>query len=89
MKYNGFVLFLPFLSFPFLFLITCIAKTGRPIFAIDGLNAPSSAKEVPFWGWHFLKIQFRGNFTPKIPQNKARIGKYQLKNSTSNNFETA
>jgi hypothetical protein len=62
-KYNTFVTFyawlsFPFLSFPFIlfypfhiiFLLTSTGQTGEPISMVDGSNDAFPPKEVPFWG---------------------------------------
>jgi hypothetical protein len=57
-KYNTFVTFYAWLSFPFLsfypfhiiFLLTSTGQTGEPISMVDGSNDAFPPKEVPFRG---------------------------------------
>jgi hypothetical protein len=59
-KYNTFVTFYAWLSFPFLlspflsfhiiFLLTSTGQTGEPISMVEGSNDAFPPKEVPFWG---------------------------------------
>jgi hypothetical protein len=55
-KYNTFVTFYAWLSFPFIpflsyyFLVTSTGQTGKPISMIEGSNDAFPPKEVPFWG---------------------------------------
>jgi hypothetical protein len=54
-KYNTFVTFYAWLSFPFLsfhiiFLLTSTGQTGKPISMVEGSNDAFPPKEVPFWG---------------------------------------
>jgi hypothetical protein len=58
-KYNTFVTFYAWLSFPFLslpffsfhpiFMRTSEGQTGEPISMVDGLNDAFAPKEVAFW----------------------------------------
>jgi hypothetical protein len=60
-KYNTFVTFYAWLSFPFIpfllslsfhiiFLLTSTGQTGEPISMVDGSDDAFPPKEVPFWG---------------------------------------
>jgi hypothetical protein len=54
-KYNTFVTFYAWLSFPFLsfhiiFLLTSTGQTGGPISMVDGSNDAFPPKEATFWG---------------------------------------
>jgi hypothetical protein len=55
-KYNTFVTFYAWLSFPFfhpfhiIFLLTSTGQTGEPISMVDGSNDAFPPKEVPFRG---------------------------------------
>jgi hypothetical protein len=53
-KYNTFVTFHAWLSFPFLsfninFLLTSTGQTGKPTSMDEGSNDALPTKEVPFW----------------------------------------
>jgi hypothetical protein len=77
-KYNIFVTFNAWLSFPFLlsllslsfhiiFLLTSTGQTGKPISMVDGLNDAFPSKEVPFWV-SLQKFDLTGSVTPKNRQ---------------------
>jgi hypothetical protein len=74
-KYNTFVTFCAWLSFPFLsfhiiFLLTSTGQTGEPISMVDGSNDAFPPKEVPLRGL-IEKIDFTGSVTPK---NRQKVG---------------
>jgi hypothetical protein len=78
-KYNTFVTFYAWLSFPFLlslsfhiiFLLTSTGEiTGEPISMVDGSNDAFPPKEVPFGGL-IEKIWLYG---VSNPQNRQKVG---------------
>jgi hypothetical protein len=80
-KYNTFVTFYAWLSFPFLsfipflsfhiiFLLTSTGQTGEPISMVEGSNDAFPPKEVLF-GVSLKKIDFTGSVTPKTAKKWA------------------
>ena len=75
-KYNTFVTFyvwlsFPFLSFPIIFLLTSTGQTGKRILMVEGLNDAFSLKEVPFRGL-VGKIWLWGVNNPQKPPKSGR-----------------
>jgi hypothetical protein len=74
-KYNTFVTFYAWLSFPFLsfhiiFLLTSTGQTGEPISIVDSSNDAFPPKEVPF-GVSLKKFDLTGSVTP---ENRQKVG---------------
>jgi hypothetical protein len=91
-KYNTFVTFYAWLSFPFLsfplfhpfniiFLLASTGQTGGPISMVDGSNDAFTPKDVPFWD-SLQNLDLTASVTPK---NRQKVGAVYCSQPNSEN----